>query len=73
MHRRSILTFSAITALGLALLPSSTNAVADSPNLKGDYGFTRTEECIVSRDPNFPAFPGRPASERKSCRGSASR
>ena len=26
----------------------AASAVADSPNLKGDYGFTRTVKCIVS-------------------------
>jgi hypothetical protein len=29
----------------------AASAVADSPNLKGDYGFTRNEQCIVSSAP----------------------
>jgi hypothetical protein len=36
----------------------AANAVADSPNLEGDYGFTRTVKCVVSVfpfDSNFQA------------------
>ena len=29
----------------------AASAFADSPNLKGDYGFTRNEQCIVSSAP----------------------
>jgi hypothetical protein len=29
----------------------AASAVAGSPNLKGDYGFTRNEQCIVSSSP----------------------
>jgi hypothetical protein len=31
-----------------AVMAWAASAVADSPNLKGDYGFTRTAKCIVS-------------------------
>jgi hypothetical protein len=38
----------------IAVMAWAANAVADSPNLKGDYGFTRTVRCIVSTDSSFP-------------------
>ena len=34
-----------------AVMTWAASAVADSPNLKGDYGFTRNEQCIVSSAP----------------------
>jgi hypothetical protein len=38
----------------IAVVTWAANAFADSPNLKGDYGFTRTVKCIVSTDSSFP-------------------
>jgi hypothetical protein len=34
-----------------AVMTWAASAVADSPKLKGDYGFTRNEQCIVSSSP----------------------
>jgi hypothetical protein len=41
-------------SVSIAVVIWAASAVADSPNLKGDYGFTRTVKCIVSMDPSFP-------------------
>ena len=41
-------------SVSIAVVIWAASAVADSPNLKGDYGFTRTVKCIVSMDPTFP-------------------
>jgi hypothetical protein len=35
-------------SVSVAVVIWAASAVADSPNLKGDYGFTRTVRCIVS-------------------------
>ena len=35
-------------SVSIAVVIWAASAVADSPNLKGDYGFTRTVKCIVS-------------------------
>ena len=35
-------------SVSIAVVTWAANAFADSPNLKGDYGFTRTVKCIVS-------------------------
>src|SRR5215471_13191941 len=34
-----------------AVMTWAAGAAADSPKLKGDYGFTRNEQCIVSSQP----------------------
>ena len=41
-------------SVSIAVVIWAATAVADSPNLKGDYGFTRTVKCIVSTDSSFP-------------------
>ena len=50
-------------SVSIAVVTWAASAIADSPNLMGDYGFTRTVRCIVSEfvfDDNFqptgPAF-----------------
>ena len=35
-------------SLSIAVVTWAANAFADSPNLMGAYGFTRTVKCIVS-------------------------
>jgi hypothetical protein len=35
-------------SVSVAVVISAASAIADSPKLKGDYGFTRTVRCIVS-------------------------
>ena len=38
-------------SISAAVMTWAASAVADSPKLKGDYGFTRNEQCIVSSSP----------------------
>ena len=38
-------------SVSVAIVALVASAIADSPNLKGDYGFTRNEQCIVSSAP----------------------
>ena len=48
-------------SVSIAVVIWAASAVADSPNLKGDYGFTRTVKCIVSHtgfDSNNRALDG---------------
>jgi hypothetical protein len=37
-----------MVGMSIAVMTWAASAVADSPNLKGAYGFTRTVKCIVS-------------------------
>ena len=41
-------------SVSIAVVTWAANAFADSPNLMGAYGFTRTVKCIVSTDSSFP-------------------
>src|SRR5215831_21285235 len=38
-------------SVSVAIAALAASAIADSPNLQGDYGFTRNEQCIVSSNP----------------------
>jgi hypothetical protein len=48
-------------SISVVAMTLATNALADSPNLKGAYGFTGTAACLVAPGNSGPGTPSNPA------------
>jgi hypothetical protein len=60
-HGRTSVNRAIAFAISTVALTAAGSAAADSPNLKGAYGFTGTASCVVAQghvgDPNGPPLP----------------